>query len=212
MSHIKKNYNKECNELVTSFSEKKSLLLHVCCAPCSSSVLLRLKDFFTITLFFYNPNIFPQVEYLKRKEELITLLEHYQRDVSLFCTVIDADYNHDEFLTVAKDYATEKEGGLRCKFCYELRIKKTFELASSMQYDYFCTTLSISPLKNAMLINEIGFSLQNSTTKWLPSDFKKQNGFLRSIELSKTYNLYRQDTCGCEFSKNIKQSKTILTL
>ena len=174
-------------------AQGKSLLLHCCCAPCSSSCLERLKDYLKITVLFYNPNI-EDGEYERRKNELIRFISE-----TGWADFIDCDHNTREFYSAAKGFEFEKEGGARCVKCFELRLSKTAELANKHGYDYFATTLTVSPLKNATVINEIGEMLGGD--KWLYSDFKKKNGFLRSTELSEKHKLYRQNYCGCEFSK-----------
>lgn len=181
-------------EIIEGLDGKKRLLLHCCCAPCSSACLERLKDFFNITVLFYNPNIGGE-EYFKRKEELKRLIE--KTGWADFC---DCDREESKFLLAAKGLENCKEGGERCKACFKLRLEKTAEIAECGGYDYFTTTLTLSPLKNAALINEIGESLQQKA-KWLYCDFKKRGGYKRSLELSKEYGLYRQNYCGCEFSK-----------
>lgn len=172
----------------------KSLLLHCCCAPCSSACLERLKDYFKITVLFYNPNISGE-EYLLRKAELKKLI-----DSTHWADLLDCDREEEKFQQMALGHENDREGGERCKKCFSLRLQKTAELANCGKFDFFTTTLTISPLKNAALINSIGESL-TSSAKWLPSDFKKSNGYLRSLELSKEFELYRQNYCGCEFSK-----------
>ena len=177
-----------------------SLLLHVCCAPCSSYVLEYLSDYFNITVFYYNPNIFPEEEYLKRKAELNRLIGEmpFAHPVS----VMDCDYNPSQFFERAKGLERCPEGGERCFACYDLRLRKTAIQAQKSKFDYFASTLSISPLKNAAKLNEIGFALANEYgVRWLPNDFKKREGYKRSIELSREYGLYRQDYCGCVFSQ-----------
>lgn len=179
---------------------KPSLLLHACCAPCSSYVLEYLSEHFRITLFYYNPNISPEKEYRFRVDEVKRLISQMPcaREVSF----VESDYDTDRFYTVAKGLETENEGGTRCFRCYRLRLEKTAEYAAAHGFDYFTTTLSISPYKNAEKLNTIGEELSEMYgVKHLSSDFKKKNGYKRSIELSKEYDLYRQDYCGCEFSK-----------
>lgn len=180
---------------INSLQSKKKLLLHVCCAPCSSACLERLHPF-EITMFYYNPNTYPQSEYDLRFAQFKKLTD---------LPIINAPYRHDEFLLVAKDFAQEKEGGDRCKKCIELRLRKTFEYAKTNGFDYVTTTLSISPHKDADFINKIGKELEKEfNINFLVADFKKENGFLNSIKLSKQFDLYRQDYCGCEFSKTNK--------
>ncbi|MCC8191860.1 MAG: epoxyqueuosine reductase QueH [Ruminococcus sp.] len=200
------NYSKELEGIIASIGDKKpTLFLHACCAPCSSYVLEYLSSHFDITLYFYNPNISPAEEYNKRLDELKRLVKEMGPDIK----IIEGEYNPDEFFEIAKGLENLPEGGERCKKCYRLRLQKTAQLANSLGYDYFCTTLSISPHKNAEWINEIGATLASELdVKFLPSDFKKKNGYKRSIELSREYNLYRQNFCGCVFSKKQAEEKT----
>lgn len=190
------NYNEEMKKLIGNFNEKKSILLHSCCGPCSSAVLERLKDHFDITVLYYNPNIEPFDEYIKRKNVQVDLLN------KLGIKFKDIDYLNDEFRKNVIGYENEPENGLRCHICYRLRLEKTALLAKENGYDFFGTTLTVSPYKNSVLINKIGLELENKyDVKYLVSDFKKENGYKRSIELSKEYDLYRQNYCGCLFSK-----------
>ena len=176
-----------------------TLLLHACCAPCSSYVLEYLSKYFNITIFYYNPNISPYDEYKKRIIEVEKLIKKMSLDN---VKLIEADYDNDEFMKFAEPMKDEKEGGPRCFKCYELRLRKTAEFAKENGFDYFTTTLSISPYKNAQKLNEIGEELSKEyNVKYLYADFKKKNGYKRSIELSKIYDLYRQDYCGCIYSK-----------
>ncbi len=200
------NYSKELEGIIAIIGDKKpALFLHACCAPCSSYVLEYLSSHFDITLFFYNPNISPAEEYNKRLDELRRLV----KEMGLGIKIIEGEYNPDEFFEIAKGLEKLPEGGERCKKCYRLRLQKTAQLANSMGCDYFCTTLSISPYKNAEWINEIGATLASElNVKFLPSDFKKKNGYKRSIELSREYKLYRQNFCGCVFSKKQAEEKT----
>jgi len=197
------NYQKELDKLLDTKNKDKpeKLLLHACCAPCSSYCLIYLSEYFDITVLFYNPNITTDTEYLKRAEELKRFINEVD-----FCNnvdYVDLDYYPNDFYSAIKGYEHCAEGGDRCFLCYELRLRKTAEYAAKNEFDYFCTTLSISPLKNADKINEIGTMLSKEyNIDWLVSDFKKKNGFKASVELSKKYNLYRQDFCGCVFSKN----------
>lgn len=193
---MKNNYNKLMYEEIGKNKTKKKLLLHSCCGPCSSSVIERLNKFFDITIFYYNPNIEPFIEYEKRKKEQIRLL----KELNLGIDFKDCDYENEEYKKIAKGLEQEKEGGARCHKCYYLRLKKTHDVALEDNFDYYCTTLTVSPYKNADVINELGFKLSDKV-KFLPSDFKKEDGYKRSIELSKKYNLYRQNYCGCLYSK-----------
>ena len=197
------NYQKELDNIIERNKREDilpSLLLHSCCAPCSSYTIEYLSDYFRIAVLYYNPNISPEEEYEKRKAEQIRLIESLP--VKNAVSFVDCDYDCSEFFDTAKGYENCREGGERCFRCYELRLRKTAEEAKKGGYDYFCTTLSISPLKNAQKINEIGKGLSEEYgVLWLPSDFKKREGYKRSIELSKEYKLYRQNFCGCVYSK-----------
>lgn len=191
------NYQKELEKLISTLDHKPTLLLHSCCAPCSSYVLEYLEPYFKITVLYYNPNIEPINEYLKRKEEQINFIKNVHPNIS----ILDVQYDNDLYSGVVKGLEGEREGGSRCYKCYKLRIEKTASLADD-KYEYFGTTLSVSPHKNANFINEIGKELeQKYNSKFLISDFKKNEGYKRSIVLSKEYNLYRQDYCGCKYSK-----------
>lgn len=206
------NYQKELDKIIAGLDDesvKPRLLLHSCCAPCSSYCLVYLREHFDITCFFYNPNITDVVEYFKRLSELERLATALNAETDgVPIKVLDGGFKQEEFFTVVRGLENEPEGGLRCRECFTLRLKKTFEAACAGDFDYFTTTLTISPLKNARLINEIGFSLADDDSKagtcgkllWLPSDFKKKGGYQQSIELSKKYDLYRQNYCGCCYS------------
>ena len=187
-------------ELISENRKKVSLLLHSCCAPCSSYVISYLNKYFDITVLYYNPNIYPYEEYLKRKNEQIRLINEMEHVNNL--SIIDCDYDNDKYERLIKGLENEKEGGSRCHICYKLRLEKTAMMASDGNYDYFSTTLTVSPYKNSKILNEIGESLAvKYNIKWLYSDFKKNDGYKKSVELSKKYNLYRQDYCGCIYSK-----------
>lgn len=189
------NYNEEMKKIIKEKTGCK-LLLHSCCAPCSSAVIERLKNYFDITVLFYNPNIEPFDEYLKRKNELIRLLDIHS------INHLDIDYLNEEYHEKVVGYENEKENGFRCHLCYELRLEKTALLAKENGYDLFGTTLTISPYKNSKVINEIGIKLEEKyDVSYLLSDFKKEEGYKKSIELSKKYNLYRQYYCGCLYSR-----------
>jgi len=179
------------------------LMLHSCCAPCSSSVIKRLAGHFKLTVFYYNPNIDTVAEYRTRADEQIRLIKQYNES-NKFPYRIDyaiRDYSHEQFLEIAEGYEDCLEGGERCFRCYRLRLAATVREAAAQGFDFFCTTLSLSPLKSAAKINEIGMELAANKCRWLPSDFKKKDGYLESIKLSKELGLYRQDYCGCEFSR-----------
>ncbi len=194
------SYYKLCLKELESIKKPQKLLLHSCCAPCSSQVITFLTKYFDITILYYNPNISPIEEYNKRKEEQIRLINSIDTINKL--NIIDCDYDNDIYENKIKGYEEEPERGARCNICYELRLRKTAEIANEKKYDYFCSTLSVSPYKNAILINQLGEKLgKEYKIKWLYSDFKKEDGYKKSIELSKKYNLYRQDYCGCIYSK-----------
>ena len=204
MTQNNRNYQKEMEKIISKLQgEKKSLLLHSCCAPCSSAVLEKLQTIFDITVFFYNPNISEHEEYRKRVEEQKRLIEAFnQKNPESPIEMIDGDYDPQEFYNIAKGFENCPEGGERCFRCFYLRLEAAAKVAKEGDYDFFTTTLTISPLKNAAKLNEIGeeMALKYETT-WLPSDFKKKEGYKRSIELSKEYDLYRQNFCGCAYSK-----------
>ena len=192
-----KNYNALMENEIATFQKKHSLLIHCCCAPCSSACLEKLKDFFDITVFYYNPNIEDE-EYLRRKEELSKLIKK-----TGWAKELDCDHDKDSYYSAIRGLENEPEGGKRCEVCFKLRLEKTCDTAEKLGFEYFTTTLTISPLKDAKLINEIGERLADGKSpKWLYSDFKKRDGYLKSIRLSEKYSLYRQDYCGCVYSMN----------
>ena len=197
------NYQLELDKIINKIEGEnttKSLLLHSCCAPCSSYVLAYLNKYFNITVFYYNPNITNKEEYLKRKQEQIRLISELPAINKI--NILDADYTPEKFFEISKGLEDCREGGERCFKCYKLRLEATAKAAKENNFDYFCTTLTISPLKNAQKINEIGHMLGDEyQIPFLPSDFKKKEGFKKSIELSSQYNLYRQNYCGCIYSK-----------
>lgn len=205
---MKINYQKIFEETLTEIKKndtKPTLLLHVCCAPCSSAVLEALKDYFNITIFFYNPNISPKSEFDYRLEELKRLLYETGLDD---IDIISPEYCSEEFEKIAKGLEKEAEGGPRCKLCYDLRLSATANAAKSGSFDYFTTTLTVSPYKNAEALNGIGRKLADEFgIKYLYSDFKKKDGYKRSCELSRKYNLYRQNYCGCIHSKALNEEK-----
>lgn len=225
-----RNYQKELDKILDEMAKKGSaaeadaptLFLHSCCAPCSSYVLEYLRKYFRITAFYFNPNITEDAEYRKRVAEQKRLIAAYNErliewvdtgtvndagqsacaEAAYQIEVIEGDYEPSRFFEIAKGLESCPEGGERCFACYELRLRETAKRAKAGQYDYFTTTLSISPLKNAAKLNEIGEKLAAEFgVAWLPSDFKKKDGYKRSIELSKEYDLYRQDYCGCVYSR-----------
>ena len=192
------NYDKLMMQIIKGFTKKPKLLLHSCCAPCSTACLERLLPFFDLTVYYYNPNIDGVEEFSKRANEQKRLCE------SLSVNFVEEKFCPEEFYSDVKGLEDAPEGGDRCAKCFNLRLKKTAEFAMQEGFDYFTTTLTVSPLKNADKINEIGLSIEREMgVKFLPSDFKKRGGYQRSVELSKEYNLYRQNYCGCVFSKRI---------
>lgn len=200
------NYNDWMERELKRFPSKKTILLHSCCGPCSTAVIDALKDYFHITILYYNPNIEPLEEYEKRKKEQI----RYIKESKLEIEFMDCDYDNESFKEIAKHLESEPEGGARCHKCYYLRLRKTIELALKNHFDYFGTTLTVSPYKNAKVINTIGLELEKEINKdkkeeekvlFLVSDFKKKEGYKKSIELAKKYNLYRQEYCGCLYGK-----------
>jgi hypothetical protein len=200
---MKRNYQKELDQIIDSIEgQPPKLFLHSCCAPCSSYVLEYLSQYFEITVFFYNPNISIESEYQNRVNEIKRLINEQQKEYRNPITFIEGEYDPKVFYDMAKGMEDLPERGQRCYHCYELRMKEAARMASELGADYFTTTLSISPHKNAVWINEIGERLESEYgIKHLPSDFKKKNGYKRSIELSEQFNLYRQDYCGCIYSK-----------
>ncbi len=215
----KRNYSKELDERINAFQKDgiyPKLLLHACCAPCSSYCLEFLRQYFDVTVFFFNPNITDGEEYRKRVIEEKRLIEEYNKQVELQdfegmhsderarkIEIIEGDYDPKVFYEAARGYETCKEGGERCRKCFELRLGETARVAKEKGFDYMTTTLTISPLKNAQVLNEVGEeAASREGVAFLPSDFKKKEGYKRSIELSQKFGLYRQNFCGCSFSKN----------
>lgn len=203
------NYQKELEKILKKLEEEQSvprLLLHSCCAPCSSYVLEYLSAYFEITVFYYNPNIYPESEYTKRVLEQQMLIREMK--VKYPVSFLAGVYEKEKFGRMAEGLEHVREGGERCFRCYALRLKETAEKAKEGGFDYFTTTLSISPLKNAQKLNEIGLAVGKAArVPYLVSDFKKRNGYQRSIELSREYNLYRQDYCGCRFSMESRKNR-----
>lgn len=197
------NYQKELDKIILNITKSGALprlMLHSCCAPCSSYVIEYLNPYFNITVLYYNPNISPVEEYEKRKAEQIRFIKEF--DSVNLVHICDCDYDGKKYEEAIKGLENEPEGGLRCVKCFYLRLEETAKTAKKLNFDYFCTTLSISPLKNAELLNKIGKNLSEKyDIKYLPSDFKKREGYKRSVELSKKYNLYRQNFCGCVYSE-----------
>ena len=196
---MKVNYNLVMEDIINNLDKKPTLLLHACCGVCSSSVLERLIPYFDITVLFYNPNIYPAKEYQKRLDVLKELIAKANLPVKL----LENGYHVKDFYQTVKGLEKEKEGGRRCDKCYLLRLEETVKIAKENGFDYFCTTLSVSPYKKADTLNEIGKKLEEKyEVKYLYSDFKKKEGYKRSNELARKYDLYRQHYCGCEFSLN----------
>ncbi len=203
----KRNYQKELDKKLEAFQREgqvPALFLHSCCAPCSSYVLEYLSNYFQITVFYYNPNITEQEEYEKRVEEQQRLIR--EMDTKYPVKFLEGAYEPERFFEIAKGLEEIPEGGSRCRKCFELRLAETARLCKEGGYDYFTTTLTISPLKNAPLLNEVGeLAAETYGTVFLNSDFKKKNGYKRSVELSQEYGLYRQEYCGCIYSRQERQ-------
>ena len=197
---VKTNYQLELDKVLKNLNGRKpKLLIHSCCAPCSSYVLEYLNVYFDITILYYNPNIYPETEFYKRVDEQEKLVNA----MGLSSEIINIGYNSNEFYSAVKGLEKEPEGGRRCEKCFYLRLEKTAQIAKERGFDYFTTTLSVSPLKNEQILNQIGKQLsEKHDIPYLYSDFKKKNGYKRTIELSKKYELYRQNYCGCIFSQN----------
>lgn len=201
----KKNYSKELENLIEQFERDErvpSLLLHSCCAPCSSYCIEYLSKYFNVTVFYYNPNIYPDEEYYHRVKEQQEFINKFPTKHPV--SFIEGDFEKNRFYEeVAKGLEEEPERGRRCVKCFDLRLRETAKRAKAEGFDYYCTTLSISPMKDAVLLNELGAKIGAEIgIPFLPSDFKKRNGYLRSCEISKEYDMYRQDYCGCEYSLN----------
>ena len=213
----KRNYQRELEAIIGDPASKgKTVFLHSCCAPCSSYCMEYLCHVFRLTVFYYNPNIFPEEEYRLRAAEEKRLIEAYNAEIregkreGFPIQIVEGEYQPARFLAIAKGYETLPEGGERCFRCFELRLSETAKAAKEAGMDYFTTTLTISPLKNAEKLNEIGEELgKEYGVPWLPCDFKKKNGYKRSIELSAQYGLYRQNFCGCVFSKNQREADSL---
>ena len=202
-----RNYAKELERLIQKLQQEGKvprLLLHACCAPCSSAVLEYLSQYFAITLLYYNPNIAPLEEYQKREAELRRLV--YQMKFTHPVELLPCQYDGQAFVQAARGLEGEPEGGKRCEACFRLRLRYAAQEAARLRFDYYTTTLSISPMKNAPLLNQLGEEIgREFGVAHLPSDFKKKDGYKRSVQLSKEYDLYRQDYCGCAFSKAQRQ-------
>ena len=198
------NYDKLMTETVKGLDRKPTLLLHSCCAPCSSYCIEELVKFFRLTVFYYNPNIDTDEEYEKRKNEQKRFIAEFAPEVEF----IGEEHESEEFYKAVKGLENEPEGGKRCRVCFALRLSKTDEKAKENGYEFFATTLTISPLKNAKVINEVGFEFERIYgVQYLPTDFKKRGGYLRSTVLSERYGIYRQNYCGCVFSRESRTEK-----
>jgi len=196
---MKENYQLKLENILNEIDSPKKLFLHSCCGPCSSYVIEYLSNYFEITIYYYNPNISEKAEFNKRLEEQKRIVRELPTKYKV--DVIEGNFDNDRYEEIIKGLENEPEGGSRCYKCYKLRMEETAKMAKKLGYDYFTTTLSISPYKNANWINEIGEELEKEyDIKYLYADFKKKNGYKRSIELSRIYNLYRQDYCGCKYS------------
>jgi len=199
---MRENYSQQLSKLIEKLQKEGKvphLLLHACCAPCSSHCLEYLSKYFRITVFYYNPNISPKEEYALRIEEIKRFVKEFKAENEI--TLIEGKYEPERYFKTIKGFEEEPEGGKRCELCFKLRLSESAKLAKELNADYYTTTLSISPLKNAELLNQIGKEEGDAVgITHLPSDFKKKGGYARSIELSKEYNLYRQNFCGCVYS------------
>ena len=208
MIYTSTNYQFELEKIINHHlksGETPTLFLHSCCAPCSSYVLEYLSQYFKITVFYYNPNIYPDDEYYKRVEEQKQFINIFPAKNKI--DFIEGSFDKDRFYDMAKGLENVREGGERCFGCYQLRLRESAQKAKELGFDYFATTLSISPLKNAAKLNEIGLRLEKEYgVKYLLSDFKKKNGYKRSVEISNQYNMYRQDYCGCVFSMQEREN------
>ena len=207
MTQISHNYQKELERVISAIPEGKipTLLLHSCCAPCSSYVLEYLFDYFAVTVLYYNPNIYPEEEFRHRADEQKRLIESLPSKHPI--SFIEGLFDSREFYDAVRGLEHIPEGGERCHACFRLRLEETARIAAKNGFDYFTTTLTISPLKNAAALNKIGEeTASHFGIAWLPSDFKKKNGYKRSVELSEEYGLYRQDYCGCVFSKKEREA------
>lgn len=200
---MNKNYQKELEKIIAHLDKCKTVFMHSCCAPCSSYCMEYLRQYFDLTVFYYNPNIMQETEYRKRVEEQQRLVNCYNQKQGLNqISFLEGTYDPENYLSAVRGMEDTPERGPRCTECFRLRLEETAKVAKQMEMDYFTTTLTISPLKNAQLINQLGNEIGEKVgIPFLPSDFKKNGGYLRSIELSKEYDLYRQNFCGCDFSK-----------
>lgn len=203
------NYQNKLLDLVKDFKDKPTLLLHSCCGPCSTQVIDFLKDYFIITVYYYNPNIEPLEEYLKRKNEQIRFIKEFNKKYKdKYIKFLDCDYDNLVYIKEVNNVTQEKEGGKRCSKCFYLRLDKTARKAKELNFNYFGTTLTVSPHKNSQVINRLGEVIAKEyNIPFIYGDFKKNDGYKKSIEYSKYYNLYRQDYCGCLYGKDLQNGK-----
>lgn len=198
---MKINYDLKLKEELEKIGNTRpKLLLHVCCGPCSSNVIKELCEYFDMTLYYSNSNIYPNEEYIRRRDELISFIERFNHDHHQNIQVIEDKYNHEEWLSNEYPLKDLPEGSIRCRLCYSMRMRRAYDYAYIHHFDYWTTVLSISPHKNSQWINEIGQQWQKNHLKFLYADFKKNNGYLKSTQMTKEYDMYRQNYCGCEFS------------
>lgn len=198
---MKINYDLKLQEELKKIGNTRpTLLLHVCCGPCSSNVIKELCEHFQITIYYSNSNIYPQEEYQRRYLELLRFIQQFNIDYHQNIQVIEDPYNHSEWISHLYPLKEFPEGSIRCRLCYSLRMRRTFDYAKINHYDYWTTVLSVSPHKNSQWINEIGGAWTSDKTKFLYADFKKNNGYLKSTQMTKEYHMYRQNYCGCMFS------------
>lgn len=203
---MKTNYQLILEETLKNLQDKPTILIHSCCGPCSSYVLDYLEKYFDITIVYYNPNIYPETEYQKRLSEQKRIIKEMFNDR---IKILNCNYDSEEFEKISKGLESCPEGGIRCTKCFNLRLEKTARLAKQNNFDYFTTTLSVSPYKNSIILNDIGKQLEKKyNIKYLYADFKKKDGYKKSIEYSKKYNLYRQEYCGCKYS--LEKNKNVI--
>jgi len=206
---MKINYNEEYKKMVSNLknSDKPSIFLHACCGPCLTYPLTELIKHFRVTVGYINPNIYPREEHEKRYDELKRFIDELNETLDEKVKVVKYDYDYQVYLNAVKGHEMDKEGGERCTICHELRLNEAYEYASKNNYDYFTSVMTVSSKKPSSLLNEIGFELQSKypNTKYLPADFKKCNGTLKGINIGKEHHLYRQDYCGCSFSKRERE-------
>ena len=207
---MKINYDKKFQEELQKIKDSyPTLLLHVCCGPCSCNVLKEICTLFNITIYYSNSNIYPSEEYHRRYQELLDFINRFNQDYNQNIQVIENPYQPKLYLEDISRYQDEPEGGKRCYLCYQKRMNDAYNFAKDNHFDYWTTVLSVSPHKNSQWINEIGASFPQDTTKFLYSDFKKNNGYLKSVQLARSYNLYRQSYCGCVYSYQDMQKRNI---